>query len=117
MKLTYEGADQSANLEARVRDWAAELDTVYDRIDRCDVVVAALPARQRVEKKYRVRLAIAVPGGEIVVSRDPGPGPGPDDPTSAVRDSFRAARRRLQQYVWRNLGEDLGAPEKPVRSG
>jgi hypothetical protein len=117
MKVTCEGQGCNPSLQARVRDWAAELDTVYHHIDRCDVTVAALRAPERVEQKYRVRLAIAVPGGEIVVSRDPGPGSEPEDPASAVRDSFRAARRRLQQYVWRNFGDDLGAPETPVRSG
>lgn len=117
MIITYESTDQNDTMEAQVRDWAAELDTVCDRIARCKVVVAALPGRQRPERKYRVRLAIAVPGEEIVVSRDPGSGPEPEDATSAVLESFLAARRRLQHYVWRNVAEDLGSPDPQVRSG
>lgn len=115
MIVNYQGIDRTDTMEARVRDWAAELDTVYDRIARLDVVVAALPGQQA--RRYRVRLAIAVPGGEIVVSRDPGPGAAQEDPSSAIRDSFHVARRRLEQYVWRNLGDDPGAPESPSRCG
>ncbi len=117
MIITYRGIDRSAAMEARVRDLAAQLDDVYDGIARCDVVVETLARSESLGGKYRVRLAIAVPGGEIVVSPDPEADLEDEDPTSAVRDSFQAARRRLEQYVWRNLRDDPGPPEWPARSG
>jgi len=40
-----------------------------------------------------------------------------DDALTAVRDSFRAACRRLEQYVWRNLRDDAAAPRWPARPG
>jgi ribosome-associated translation inhibitor RaiA len=108
MILTCHGIDRTSSLESSVRDWAAELDAVYDRIARCDVTVEALPVRP---SRYRVRLTLAVPGTEFVISRDPESDTAPDDPSAAVRDSFDAARRRLEHYVWRNQGDHLGRTE------
>jgi hypothetical protein len=108
MIVTCQGIDRTSALDACVRACAAELDTVYNRIARCDVTVEALPARPA--RRYRVRLTIAVPGGELVINRDPEPDALPEDPSAAVRDSFDAARRRLQHYVWRNLGDERAGP-------
>jgi hypothetical protein len=116
MKVTYRG-DRDAAMEAQVVDWAAELDSVYDRISRCDVVVESLSAAERPDRRYRVRLAIVVPGGEIVVGRDPVPGPIQEDARAAVRASFEVARRRLEQYVSRNLRDDRVPPGSPARIG
>jgi len=116
MIVTYRGIDRTAAMEASVRVWAAELDSVCDGIARCDVVVETLPVQQRREQRYRVRLAIAIPGGEIVVSFD-AEAAAFEDPAVAVRDSFQAARRRLEQYVWRNLPREPDGPGAPVRAG
>lgn len=87
--VTYSGVGLGAAMEASVRALADELETVYDHIARCDVRVDALRDPQRSVPRYRVRVAIAVPGGEIVIS--PEPDAAHDDPLVAVRDSFRAA--------------------------
>jgi hypothetical protein len=115
MIVNYEGADRTAGIEAQVRGWAAELDADYDHIARCDVRVEALASRPAC--RYRVRLAIALPGAEIVVSRDPRPETEREDASAALRDSFRAARRRLEEFVWRNPPDDLSPPSSSSRAG
>jgi hypothetical protein len=117
MIVTYSGADRGRGIERRVRELAGDLESVYESIARCDVVVDALESQQRAACRYRVRLAIAVPGGEIVVSRDPEPDAAQEDALAAVCDSFRAARRRLEAYVWRNLRDEPVAPRSPARPG
>lgn len=115
MKVTFQG-DRSAALDAQIASWAAELDTVYNRVSRCDVVVETLAGAQP-DRRYRVRLAITVPGGEIVVSRDPVPGMIQEDASSAVRSCFDVARRRLEHYVWRNQRAARTPPGSPARIG
>ncbi len=113
--ITYSGLGCGGATEASVRALAGELETVYDHIARCDVRVDALRDPQLSATRYRVRVAIAVPGGEIVIS--PEPDARHEDPIAALRDSFRAACRRLEQYVWRNLRDDAAAPRWPARPG
>ena len=116
MEVTYRG-DRSAAMEAQINLWAAELDAVYSRIIRCDVVVETLAGEQPSGRRHRVRLAIAVPGGEIVVSRDPVPDATQEDASSAVRGCFDVARRRLEHYVWRNLRDGRVPPGSAARIG
>jgi hypothetical protein len=108
--IRYTGVGRGGATEEAVRQLAADLESVYDRIARCDVVVEALRGHQLTTHRYRVRVSMTVPGGEIVVSRDPAPGVDQEDPLVALRDSFSAARRRLEHYVWRNLRDDHVAP-------
>jgi len=101
MTITFHGLKQSDSLAAWIRERAAKLDSVYPRIQRCDVAVEAPHSRQG--QAYRVRIDLTVPGNELVVSRDPGPDGAHRDPYVAVRDSFRAARRQLEDHVRRNF--------------
>jgi ribosome-associated translation inhibitor RaiA len=112
MKITFHGLNRSEHLEESIRDWAAKLESVYQRISRCDVVVEAPHSRQG--PRYHVRIDITVPSGEIVVSRDPGSSEGHKDPYVAVRDSFRAARRQLEDHVRKNLHGDVKAHVRPA---
>jgi len=106
MLIRYSGVGRGGAMEEVVRSLAADLESVYDRIARCDVIVEALRGHQLTTHRYRIRVSIAVPGGEIVVSRDPEPGVGQEDPLVALRESLGAARSRLEYYVQRNLRDD-----------
>lgn len=107
MKITFHGLDPSDALEQSIRECAAKLDSIYPRIQRCDVAIET--PHQRGGLQYHVRIDITVPNGEIVVSHDPGPNEAHKDPTLAIRDSFRAARRQLEDYVRRNLRGEVKA--------
>jgi cold shock CspA family protein/ribosome-associated translation inhibitor RaiA len=111
MKITFHGLNQDDALERWIREWAAKLESIYPRISRCDVAVEAPHSRQG--PQYHVRIDLTVPNGEIVVSRDPGPSEAHRDPYVAVRDSFRAARRQLDDYVGRNLRGDVKTRVRP----
>jgi ribosome-associated translation inhibitor RaiA len=103
MEIAFRHMEKSPAVESFIRKWAAKLDTVYDRIERCDVVVEAPHLRHRRGNQYRVRIAMTVPGGPLVVSRDPGPSEAHEDVYVAVRDSFHTARRQLEDHVRRRL--------------
>ena len=84
----------SQAVEAQVRERAAKLDLFCEKIMACRVVVEAPHRRHHKGKLYHVRIDMTVPGGELVVKREPGQHAAHEDPYVAIRDAFDGARRR-----------------------
>jgi cold shock CspA family protein/ribosome-associated translation inhibitor RaiA len=99
-----------AETEADVRERVAGLLRYYDRIMSC-IVTIDVPQRRRKSDalQYRVHLEIAVPGGKIVINRQPR-----EELRTAVQDAFGAARRRLQDYARRQSGVVKAHEPQPV---
>ena len=114
--IAFRGMTTSPAVESFILEWVAKLESVYDRIERCDVVVEAPHRRRRRGNQYRVRVTMSVPGGQLVVSRDPGPDESHQDVYVAVRDTFHAARRQLEDHVRRHLRRDIKAVEEPAHA-
>ncbi len=119
----------SEAIEASIRERTAKLDTFYDRIMSCRVVVEAPHRSHRKGKAYHVRIDITLPGGELVVKREPkrivdvplrslkepdvelgvdrelSKPDAHEDVFVAIRDAFDAARRKLQDYARRQRGQ------------
>ena len=94
-RVTFHGIDHSDALEAWIHEWAGKLARFGHRVARCEVTVEAPHRHQRHGRQWHVAIRLTLPGGDVVVSRDPGAAAGHEDPYVAVRDSFRAARRQL----------------------
>lgn len=109
MKVSFRGMDASPGIEALVHAWATRLHTIYGRLQRCEVVVEAPHGRRRHGDPCSIRVSLGVPGGQIDVRHEPAPG-ADTDMYLAVRDAFRAARRRLEDHVRRVLRRDVKAP-------
>ena len=99
--VRVEGVALSGELEREILNQTKELERFYTRIIACRVVVTTPHRRQRRGRLYHVRIDLTVPGEEIVVGHEPGLDHAHEDPRVAVHDAFRAARRRLQDYVRR----------------
>lgn len=95
-------------IDEQVRDAALEhidhLEDAYGRITGCHVVIAQPHRHHREGRLYSVRVDLRVPGGEIVVNRDHHLDHAHEDVFVALRDSFAAARRRLEDHVRRLRG-------------
>jgi cold shock CspA family protein/ribosome-associated translation inhibitor RaiA len=95
-------------IDETVRDAAldhiAELERYSDRITGCHVVVAQPHRHHRGGNLYSVRVDLVVPGAEIVVNRDHDLNHAHEDVFVALRDSFVAARRRLEDHTRRLRG-------------
>jgi ribosome-associated translation inhibitor RaiA len=85
-------------MEERIRAKAAKLDRIYDRITGCRVVIEAPHRHQNKGNTYHVRIELSVPGGELIVNRDPQIQEH-EDLQVALRDAFAAAQRRLRSYA------------------
>lgn len=87
-------------IESAIREKAAKLETFFDRIMSCRVLVETPHRHQHKGLLYHVRIDMTVPGAELVVKREPH-----EDLYVAIRDAFDAARRQLQDHSRRLRGE------------
>jgi len=77
----------------------ARLEKTYDRITGCHVVIAQPHRHHREGRLYSVRVDLVVPGSEIVVNRNHPADHAHEDVYVALRDSFDATRRRLEDHA------------------
>ena len=113
LTVKFRGMSDSPALETHIRKWADRLDALHDRIVRCDVVVDAPHRHRRQGGPFHVRVTLQLPGGDLAISRDPGADQAHEDPYVAVRDAFRALRRRLEDHVSHRLRREVKAHEAP----
>lgn len=98
-QIRFRGMEPSASVEAAVRERIARLERFHKRITSCNVIVEAPHRHGRKGSIYHVRVDITVPGREIVVGREREENHAHEDVLVAIRDSFNAAQRRLEDVV------------------
>ena len=128
LKITFRDMAPSPAIEANIRERAAKLESFYDRIMSCRVIVEAPHRHHHKGKSYEIRIDLTVPGGELVINRAPKrlaavKQRGTDEPDKdfverhepnkhaahediyvAIRDAFSAAGRKLQDFARRQSG-------------
>ncbi len=115
--------DSSDAVSARVHEEVAKLEEFFPRITSCRVIVEAPHRQHKSGEPFHLRIDLAVPGREIVVSHEPSQRaalsrddavavakhselqPEHKDVYVAIRDAFASARRQLQDYAARLRGE------------
>ena len=113
----------SEAVAARVQEEAEKLDEFYRRITSCRVIVEIPHRHHTLGEQFHVRIELGVPGGEIVVRHEASlhsavqrgdeeewekhleANPQHKDIDVVIRDAFKAARRRLQDYARRQRGQ------------
>ncbi len=110
--ITFRDIDASPAVEARIRIEAQKLSRYHSRIVDVRVVVDVPHRNHHKGKIHHVAVDVSVPGGEIVANRDPQLNHAHEDIYVAVRDSFRAARRQLEDRT-RRLRGDVKTHEVP----
>lgn len=138
LQITFRHMTPSPAIEDNIRDKATKLDELYDGIMGCRVTVEAPHRHHHKGKAYVVRIDLTVPGGELVVNREPKrlvakKANGADEPEKefaelhepskhaahedayvAVRDAFNAAARKLQDHARRRRGNVKTHEPPPV---
>jgi ribosome-associated translation inhibitor RaiA len=112
--ITFRGLDHSPALETEIRKRVAKLTTFSRSIVSCRVLVEFAERRREAGNRYHVRVEVAVPGDDIVITHEANlvsairsnggqrlkkadePGPERRHALVAVREAFEAAKRRLQ---------------------
>ena len=126
LQITFRNMLPSQAIEDNIREKASKLESFYDRIMSCRVIVEAPHRHHRKGKAYEVRIDLTVPGGELVINRSPKrlkaakSAEAPEtkiieshapskhgahaDVYVAIRDAFNAAGRKLQDHARRQSG-------------
>ncbi len=122
IQIAFRNMDPSTAVEVRVREEAEKLSEFYDRIMGCRVMIEVPHRHHQRGKRFHIRIDLTVPGGEIVVKHEPSVHSAlqqtenekskKDQETAAphkdiyvaIRDAFKAARRRLQDYARKQSG-------------
>lgn len=107
LQITFRDIEHSEALEAHIRDKAEKLETFFEPIMSCRVVVEMPHQHKHQGKFFNIRIDIGVPGSEIVVNRD-----NHEDVYVALRDGFEAAKRQLKDYAHRLRGETKSHDEE-----
>lgn len=85
----------SPAVEAQIREKVASLDTYYDRISHCEVVVEAPTIHHHHRGgPFVVRVRLTVPGTELVADHQ-----AEQELSQAVREAFNAIRRQLEDHA------------------
>ena len=103
VRIAWHGLRPSEATAEIVRRKAARLERFHSRITGCAVTLEVPGRRHRSGTHYRVRIELTVPGGKLVVGRDPAEARAHEDLRAAVDLAFREARRQLEDRA-RRLG-------------
>jgi cold shock CspA family protein/ribosome-associated translation inhibitor RaiA len=96
LEIIFHNVDRSPAVEAAIRERVVKLEQLAPNITSCRVTVEAPHKHHQQGNLYAVRIDLRYPGGELVANRSPSANHAHEDVYVAVRDAFRAARRRLQ---------------------
>jgi ribosome-associated translation inhibitor RaiA len=113
LQITFRHMDHSAALESRIRALVSRLEKFDARITHCHVVIAPPPRHRRHGALYDFHIDIGLPEKVIAVRRARSGAPAHDDPFVALRDAFRAARRKLEDYRRTRRGEIKNHSQPP----
>ena len=112
-QIVFHGMDSSPAVSSEIHEKIGKLEQVFDRMTSCRVVVEKRTSRGNKGHLYQVAVEAEVPGGMIVVNKKPGDLGAHEDLHGALRDSFNAARRQLDDYVRKMKGVHVKShPEK-----
>jgi ribosomal subunit interface protein len=115
LQITFRQMDPSPALEQRIRELMSRLEKFSAHMLRCQVIVAAPHQHGRQGALFELRIEITVPGEQIVIDRTHPLHHSHEDPYVALRDLFRAARRRLEDYE-RKQRLDLKGHSRPQQA-
>ena len=100
VQIVFDNVNQSDALEREILNNARKLESAHPRLMRCHVSVEQPHRHQHQGNVFNVRLALHLPGDEIVVNRD-----AHEDVYVTLRDAFGAARRHLEDHARRARGD------------
>ena len=100
-QLTFRDFPPSSALSDLVQKKADKLDEFFNSITSCRVVIEAPHRHHQHGRHYHVRIDLTVPGGELVVDRDPESRTMHENAYAAVEDAFDDAERMLREHARR----------------
>jgi ribosomal subunit interface protein len=113
VQVSFRDMPVSDAIEAACWQEAEKLERYFDRIIGCRVVVSQPHQQHRKGNLFTIKVDLTVPGGEIVVNREPPEHHAREDIQVALREAFDQARRQLQDYVRKLDPRRMKTPQGP----
>ena len=111
VQVTFRDIQPSPAVSAHIERRAGKLDTYFDRITKCHVVVEAPNHSHKHGPKYHVRIDLHVPGKELTISKNPEELK--DELAAAIDDAFGDAERALEEYARHTRHDRRNTHERP----
>lgn len=123
LQITFKNLKPSESIEKYIRAKAAKLESFYAQLIGCHVAIEVPHRHHTKGSPFHIRIDLTVPGGEIVVKREPTSSARArqsgereikkhaelnmphKDFRVTINDAFKAAGRRLQDYARRQRGD------------
>ena len=93
--IHFRGMDRSLAMETALREKIEPLGAIESGAIGCHVTVERTENRHRHGTFHRFTIRLAVPGDDLIVSREPGADHAHEDPYIALRDACEALERQL----------------------
>jgi ribosome-associated translation inhibitor RaiA len=106
LQIHFLDMSRSEAVEAKLRERVEHLSRFSTDIQKCEVWVASPHGHHRKGNLYGIRVRLTVPGEEIDIDLQPAE----DDVFVSIRESFDAARRKLEDYERRRRGKVKSHP-------
>lgn len=100
VQIVFHEVARSEALENHIREKANRLQHFNAKLMRCRVSIEQPHRHQQQGRLFNVRLALHIPGDEIVVNRDEY-----EDVYVALREAFDAGKRLLEEAARRQRSE------------
>ncbi|HET7755824.1 MAG TPA: HPF/RaiA family ribosome-associated protein [Steroidobacteraceae bacterium] len=104
LQITFRQMEPSQALEQRIRKLAERLERFSRHLTRCHVIVEPPAHHQHHGALFDFRIHITLPDEEIAIRHAHPADHAHEDPYVALRDAFRAARRKLEDYERKRRG-------------
>ena len=116
LEITYRNVEKSEDIDQLIREKAAKLDGMHDRITSCRVSVEKPQEHQKSGNNYRVRIDMRVPPGkELVVRREASEGDMHDALKSVITEAFRKISEQLKKVKGKQ--QETGKPASRTPAG
>jgi len=99
LQITFHNLRHSGHISETIEAHVLRLESLYERIISCRVVVDMPHKHHETGNLYQVRIDLTIPGHEIVVNRESRPKYQYHDLEVAVSQAFDAAQRQLEDLV------------------
>lgn len=103
--ITFRNMDHSELVERAIREKIEGLERFHPRIHYCRIAVEAAHHHHRKGQLYDLHITLGVPRKDVVVSRTGSRNHAHEDVYVAIRDSFDAATRMLEDHVRKDRGD------------
>lgn len=104
-EINFHGMEGTEALRADIEKHVQKLQRFAPELINCRVVLEPAEHRHHKGNRFVVRIRVTLPGGEFDVGHVPSGDQSHEDAYVAIRDGFKAMRRRLQDFRRKQQGK------------